>query len=81
MRLIEIRPIEPREADKYWPGNEGRWRYLVICNDKKRIIQPFNLEEVIGDESRSYRSVMTFSKLKVAQERLVEEYLRKVGSV
>jgi hypothetical protein len=81
MRLDDIRPIKSGEADKYWPGNEGRWKYLVICNDTKLIKQPFNLEEILGDESRSYGPVMTFTKFTPKQEKMIEEYLKKVGSI
>ncbi len=81
MRLVDIRPIKPGEADEYWPGNEGRWNYLVICNETKPIKQPFNLEEILGDEARRYGPVMTFSKLTLKHEKMIEEYLRKVGSI
>ena len=81
MRLDDIRPIKSGEADKYWPGNEGRWKYLVICKDTKIINQPFNLDEILGDESRPYGPVMTFSKFTLKQEKMIEEYLIKIGSI
>lgn len=81
MRLDDIRPIKSGEADKYWPGNEGRWKYLVICNDTKRIKQPFNLEEILGYEAKRYGPVITFSKFTPEHEKIIEEYLKKVGSI
>ena len=44
MRLSDIRPLQYGEVEKYWPGNEGRWKYLVLCKSTKLISQPFNLE-------------------------------------
>lgn len=81
MQLVDIRPIKPGEADKHWPGNEGRWKYIVICNETKPIKQPFNLEEILGAEARPYGPVMTFRKFTSKHEKLIEEYLRKVGSI
>ncbi len=81
MRIVDIRPIKSGEAEKYWPGNEGRWRYLVICDGTKLIKQPFNLEEILGEESRSYGPVMTFSKFTTRQEKMIEEYLKKIRSI
>jgi hypothetical protein len=37
MRLRNIRPLAPGEAERLWPGNEGRWRYLVECSDTHSI--------------------------------------------
>ena len=50
MRIGDIRPLKTGEAEKYWPGNEGRWKYLVICKDTHIVNQPFNLEEILGKE-------------------------------
>ncbi len=43
MKIVDIRPLRQGESERYWPGTEGRWRYLVICEDARRIKQPFNL--------------------------------------
>jgi len=81
MRLVDIRPLRPGEVEKYWPGNEGRWKYLVICENTKIINQPFNLEDILGEDARSYAPVMTFRKFDPEHEKIVEDYLRKIGSL
>jgi hypothetical protein len=79
MRLDDIRLLRPGEAEAYWPGNEGRWKYLVICRDAKPVKQPFNLEEVLGEDSRAYGPVMTYKKITPEHEQVIERYLRGMG--
>lgn len=81
MKLDDIRPLAPGEAEKYWPGNEGRWKYLVVCRNTKFINQPFDLEEIIGEDSKSYGPVMTFRKVDPDHERIIEDFLRKIGAL
>ena len=81
MRLDDIRPLRPGEVEKYWPGNEGRWKYLVLCENTKHINQPFNLDEILGEDSKTYAPVMTFRKFEPEHEEIVEDYLRKMGSL
>ena len=78
MRLVDIRPLRPGEAERYWPGNEGRWRYLVICEETRPVVPPFNLEEILGDDSRAYGPIMTFRKVEPKHEEIIESYLRKI---
>lgn len=75
MTLSNVRPLRPGEAELYWPGTEGRWRYLVECKDVRPIERPFDLVEVLGDKALEYRQVMTFKKLKPPHERLVLGWL------
>ena len=75
MTLRDIRLLRPGEADRYWPGNEGRWKYLVLC-DGTAEIRPFNLEDVLGDEFKMYWPIMTFKKVISRHEKMIEEYLR-----
>jgi len=80
-RIIAIRPLEPGEAERYWPGNEGRWKYIVICEDTKPIYQPFNLEEILGENSIRYKPIMTFKKFDPQDEERVKTYLREIGHI
>lgn len=80
MFLAEIRPLVPGEADRYWPGTEGRWRYLVKCNGTQRINKPFNLDKILGENSKEYRNVMTFKKIKPEHESLIVQHLASVGT-
>lgn len=79
MRLDDIRPLKAGEVENYWPGNEGRWKYLVICEKTKLINQPFNLEEILGEDSKPYGPVMTFKKITPEHESIIENHLRKIG--
>ena len=76
MALCDVRPLRPGEAQQYWPGTEGRWKYLILC-DGTTSIRPFNLEDVLGDESRVYSPLMTFKKILPRHESMIEEYLKK----
>jgi hypothetical protein len=77
MKLVDIQPIKPGEADGFWPGNEGRWNYLVICKDTKPLVRPFNLDDILGEDSRSYRTVMTFKKIDPDHKISIDNYLQK----
>jgi hypothetical protein len=81
MRLDDIRPLKPGEVEKYWPGNEGRWKYLVLCENTKIISQPFNLEEILGEDSKPYGPIMTFRKFDAEHEEIIENYLKKMGAI
>jgi hypothetical protein len=76
MLLTEIRPLEPGEADRYWPANNGKLRYLFICDDAKLIL-PFNLKDVLGKEYLPYASVKTYKKISPEHERLIALHLEK----
>jgi hypothetical protein len=81
MRLDQIRPIRPGEAQRYWPGNEGRWNYLVICRDTKLISSPFDLSDVIGENASAYGPAVSFVKLSAVDASKIEKYLHKVHSL
>jgi hypothetical protein len=80
MKLRDVRPLLKGEAEKYWPGTEGRWKYLVVC-DSTTAIRPFNLEDILGGESKGYSPIMTFKKVLPDHEKLIQEYLRKTASL
>ncbi len=71
MRLVDIRPITGEEIDLYWPGSTGRWRYLVVCNDTRKIEHPFDLKDILGKEAARYNPVMTFCKIDAGHEELL----------
>lgn len=79
MRLDNIRLIQPGEAERYWPGNEGRWRYIVECSQTERINTPFDLRDVLHDEAAPYQAVMTFKKLDPEHEQRILDYLAGMG--
>jgi hypothetical protein len=75
MTLRDIRLLLPGEAERYWPGNERHWKYLIVC-DGTAEIRPFNLEDVLGDEFKMYSPIMTFKKILPRHEKMIAEYLR-----
>jgi hypothetical protein len=79
MRLVDIRPLRSGEVEKYWPGNEGRWKYLVLCEKTKIISQPFNLEDILSEDFKTYWPVQTFKKFNPEHGNIIEEYLRNIG--
>ena len=80
MKLRDIRPLLRGEAEKYWPGTDGRWKYLIVC-DSTTAIQPFNLEDVLGEDCKEYSPVMTYKKVSPDHEKLIQEYLRETASL
>jgi hypothetical protein len=76
MRLEEIRPLASGEAERYWPGMEDRWRYLVICSHTQRLIRPFDLHEALGTGAHAFGPVMTFKRFERQDERRVLDFMR-----
>lgn len=75
MRLEKIRALKPGEAERYWPGSEGRWRYLVSCSDTKRLTLPFDLHQALGADATQYANVMTFKRLSPEHEARVVAFM------
>jgi hypothetical protein len=80
MKLRDVRPLLRGEAEKYWPGTDGRWKYLIVCHGTTAI-QPFNLEDVLGEEYEAYSPIMTFKKVSPDHERKIEGYLHKTRNL
>ena len=81
MMIDDIRPLREGEAEALWPGNEGRWEYLVIGKGGKHLRLPFDLADAIGPirDDQGYHGVVTFKRLPFDEEQRVLEYLRKSG--
>ena len=60
MRLADIRPLKEGEAERYWPANNGRLKYLFICEDVNLVRNPFDLRDVLGEEYKVYAPVAGF---------------------
>lgn len=76
MRIKNIRPIRPGEAEKYWPGNEGRWNVMVECEQARPIRRPFNLIEILGPSAKPYGKAQGFARIKPDDE---DKILRWLG--
>ena len=63
----------------YWPGNEGRWNYLVICENTMKINEPFDLKDILGESYLEYSPVVTFKKIQEKHGQTINSYLAKVG--
>jgi dCTP diphosphatase len=79
MRLHDIRPLRPQEAEHYWPGNEGRWRWMVDCRDTRQLARPFNLKEALKELVGDFAGVMTYKRLGATHEELVREFLDRTN--
>ncbi len=76
MRFEGIREATDSEIEQLWPGNSGRWRWIVDCYDTIKIENPFNLEDILGfEESKRYGPVMTFVQLDRTSEETIATYL------
>ena len=71
MRLSTIRQASDAEIESYWPGNSGRWNYIVDCVGTEAVPTPFNLDEVLGGGAQEYSAVMTFKKVRAEHEALI----------
>jgi hypothetical protein len=80
--LDNFRLLEPGEAEKLWPGNEGRWRYLVEFKEMKELIEPFDLQDVIGKHQcyDQYRGVVCYKRLPSKDETMITEFINKIGT-
>ncbi len=77
MRLDAIRPLRPGESEHYWPGTEGRWRYLVQCTGTRRLSRPFNLHEALGSRAHEYGPVITYKRFEPQDEHQLVDFLRR----
>ena len=77
MRIRDVRRLRPGEAGTYWPGNEGRWKYLICCDRTHRLIAPFNLRDVLGERANAYDPVVTFKRIPRSDEERILDHLRR----
>jgi hypothetical protein len=75
-RLATIRPLRAGEAELLWPGNEGRWKYLVNFRHTRRLVHPFDLQEVLGRDAEVYgRGLIAFARVAPDHDRRIREFL------
>jgi hypothetical protein len=76
MKYVGARVANDSEVEILWPGNPGRWNWIIDCEETKPVSTPFNLDEVIGKyRYKHYRNVMTFSKLLKEDAQKVETFI------
>lgn len=71
MRLHDIRETTDEEIGRYWPGNAGRWKYIVDCTGTEPVPKPFNLTDILGKSAEIYDPVITFKKIEPEHEALI----------
>jgi len=83
MMIDDIRSLRPGEAQKLWPGNESRWKYLVEGKDGSHVRRPFDLADIIGWKKyyKEYHGVVTFKRLPHDDEDKVMEHLKKSDTI
>jgi len=76
MKIEDIREATDDEIEKYWPGNKGRWKYIVDCYDTVKLDDSFNLkDDVLGSEVKRYDPIVTFGKIKQEHEIKIRDFL------
>ena len=78
MRLVDIRPLKPGEAKKYWRGIKNKWKYLFECKECAKLNSPFDLKDIIDDE---YNKRRVWIKLLPEHEATIGNYLKKIGAI
>jgi hypothetical protein len=71
MRLNTIRKTTDYEIEKYWPGNAGRWDYIVDCTGTEPVPTPFNLADILGAASQAYNAAISYRKVEPHHEALI----------
>lgn len=80
MRISDIRSLKPGEAERYWPGTEGRWEYIVECGSTHRLRRPFELSEALGSDSRQYGPVVSFRRCPPTDEVRLAAFLKRADA-
>jgi len=75
MRIENIRRASDDEIEACWPGNAGRWKYIVDCSVAERVSRQFDLREVLGTSAREYKTVQLFKKMEPDHEALILKWL------
>ncbi|MBT4033807.1 MAG: hypothetical protein HON27_13505 [Candidatus Marinimicrobia bacterium] len=64
------------EVESLWPGNSGRWNWIIDCKNTKRLSLPFDLQEIIGRKQYShYRVVQTACRILPDDEKKIMKIL------
>lgn len=79
MRIADIRITNDAEIEQFWPGNAGRWRYIVDCCSTEQVPHQFNLEDVLGRDAEMYRGIMTYGKIAFEHEAVILDFLNVKG--
>jgi len=58
-----------------WPKYGSRWKYKVIFSDLIKLENPFNLEDILADDSRAYKSAVSQKKVEKKHEEIILEYI------
>lgn len=78
-RIANVRRLNQGEADRLWPGHEGRWRYLVELDATTRLPKPFDLRQVLAEKAVRYAPVMTSARLDAEDETQILQHLSRLG--
>jgi hypothetical protein len=77
MRLNNIRTTTDIEIEQYWPGNPGRWKFIVDCTSTEPVPVPFDLVDILGGDAETYRYVVTFMKIQADHEQKILSHLNQ----
>ena len=78
--LINIRSLIPGESDRYWPGENNNWKYLVELGNMHKLSQFFDLRDVIRN-FRRYGPPESFAKIDSIDEATIRRHLISNGDL
>ena len=50
-QINNIRKASQEEIESCWPGNQGRWNYIVDLENVVKITRPFDLSDVLPEKT------------------------------
>lgn len=78
--IKNFRIAKKGEVQKLWPGNEGRWKYVIEFKKIIKLSQPFDLKDLLGVNNK-YRSIQTQGKIESQDEDKIKMYLKKINAL
>lgn len=81
MKLNTIQKLNPVDIKKFWPTSENDWNYLVICDEVVQLKEPFNLFDLLGNDSIKYRPTLKPKKLSTVDEQVIIEHLKRIKAL
>jgi len=77
MKIEDVRDADDDEIEKYWPGNRGRWDYIVDCYDTIELDNPFNLKGLLGRKiAKRYAPIVKFGKIDIEDEKKIIDHFK-----
>jgi 5-methylcytosine-specific restriction enzyme A len=77
--LDEISETTNEEIERLWPGNAGRWKFIVRFACVVELDAPFDLADVLGDaRAKHYRPVVTSAPVGPEDAEKIEKLIHTI---